>query len=192
MDLTRTRDAIAEYDRVGHMQASRELGRAVGIAFGEDTKAFNDPEVCRDLIRPGPIVPALGNTQNFVRKMVAKWEAGVAAGEDTDFNSRYVAYAKDHGRTPEEMWEHDRNKLLFIPSGTKLRGDVPKPDTFGLGTGCAGGRMLNFTRWIPAAWKAWAEVAGQPKPDCGWSPSQHDAFDAWLASTDRKPVEVPR
>jgi hypothetical protein len=191
MDLTRTRDAIAEYDRVGHMHASRELGEAVGTAFGEDTKAFNNPATCRDFIRPGPPVPSIGHKLSFVRAAVQDWEERTAQGENTDFQPRYIAYARDHGRTPEEMREHDRNKMLFVPPNTKLRGGPTKPDTFGLGKGCAGGRMLNFILWIPKAWAAWAKESGENESDCGWSDRQHEAFDAWLASTDREPVKIP-
>ena len=86
-----------------------------------------------------------------------------------EFQPRYVAYARDHGRTPEEMLAHDEEAW-------------------------PGGRMCGFLLWIPAAFQAWREASGEiPKlfePN-GWGDRQFDAFDAWLASTDREPVKIP-
>jgi hypothetical protein len=95
-DLRRTRDAIAAYDEADARfrdpalwenggpstgEASRllaeleQLGEAVGIAYGEDTKDINDPDTCRQCVRPGPATPPLGETRpSFVRRMVADWE----------------------------------------------------------------------------------------------------------------------
>lgn len=93
VDLTRTAAALAEYDRREDalLEAMREartnaevleaesdleaLGLAVGVAFGEDTREFNNPVTCAKCVRPGPRVPAIGQELSFVRRMVAKWEA---------------------------------------------------------------------------------------------------------------------
>ena len=48
------------------------LAENVGIAFGEDTKDINNPETCRQCIRPGHKVPVPGQELSFVRRMVAK------------------------------------------------------------------------------------------------------------------------
>lgn len=171
MNLTRTRDAIEEYDRLlptlmaeGKSARIKELEEAVGIAFGEDTKAFNNPETCRHFIRPGPQVPGMGHELSFVRRAVLDWEERTARGEDTDYQPRYIAYARDHGRTPKEMLKYDKEV---------------RP----------GGCMVGFLLWIPKAWAAWAKEVGEKKPDSGWSRRQHEAFDTWLASTDRDSVK---
>lgn len=49
-----------------------ELGRAVGAAFGEETKDRNDPKTCEALVRPGPKVPGPGYELSFVRRMCAQ------------------------------------------------------------------------------------------------------------------------
>jgi len=86
-----------------------------------------------------------------------------------EFQPRYVAYARDHGRSCGEMLAHDMQAW-------------------------PGGRMTGFLLWVPAAWKAWAAASGEvPEwPDNSWSPRQHETFDAWLASDDRDPVEIPQ
>jgi len=80
-DLPRTRDAIAAYDREWAKPTKsyaklEELGEAVGIAFGEDTKEFNNPANCRALVRPGPPIPGPGFELSFVRRMVKRWVEG--------------------------------------------------------------------------------------------------------------------
>ena len=49
-----------------------ELGKAVGAAFGEETKDRNDPKTCEALVRPGPKVPGPGFELSFVRRMCAQ------------------------------------------------------------------------------------------------------------------------
>ncbi len=89
--------------------------------------------------------------------------------EGREYQPRYIAYAKDHGRTPEAMLAHDKEAW-------------------------PGGRMAGFLLWIPAAYKAWAEASSEiPEwPNNAWSDRQLAAFDAWLASDDREPVEIPQ
>lgn len=88
MNLERTKKAIEVYDayaddyRVQGLAMSPEqqeialdhlerLGEAVGEAYGMDTAGQNDPQTCKDLIRPGPKVPGPGQELSFVRRMVA-------------------------------------------------------------------------------------------------------------------------
>lgn len=91
VDLSRTAAALAAYDRAAdtyhdavealsnreaivHWAAVDAAARAVGGAFGEDTKAFNNPDTCAQCVRPGSRVPAIGQELSFVRRMVARWE----------------------------------------------------------------------------------------------------------------------
>lgn len=91
-DLSRTAAALAAFDEfdakfrervlatkdqreLARLDAEHErLAREVGVAFGLDTDRAiggpNDPQVCADLIRPGPAVPAPGSELSFVRRMV--------------------------------------------------------------------------------------------------------------------------
>lgn len=77
--------------------------------------------------------------------------------ETKTWNTRYIAYAKAHKRTPEDQLAQDH---------------VDWP----------GGVMAGFTIWISEQWYRWSAVAGE-KPahgDCGWSDEQQHRFDAWL------------
>lgn len=88
-DLSRTAEALERYDHlvVALEDDSSQKGnglvmdaaREVGEAFGQDTRDRNDPQVCADLIRPGPRVPAPGAELSFVRRMVQKWREDEAA-----------------------------------------------------------------------------------------------------------------
>lgn len=102
-NLSRTRDAIAAYDvadarfrdsalwansgpsigEASRLLAELEtLAEAVGAAYGEDTKDINSPETCRQCVRPGPLVPPLGETRpSFVRRMVADWEKDLTTAQ---------------------------------------------------------------------------------------------------------------
>jgi len=98
-DLSRTAKALAFYDEqepvlnaqldaaVTNKQVElvlarmEKLGELVGAAFGEDTKAFNNPVTCRKTVRPGPAVLQPGFEQSFVRKMVAKWREQTGGGD---------------------------------------------------------------------------------------------------------------
>jgi len=78
-DLSRTAKSIEEYDdyykKFQLMLAKLEkLAEAVGEAFGLDTIDRNDPEVCKNHIRPGTITPLPGYELSFVRRMVKKWK----------------------------------------------------------------------------------------------------------------------
>ncbi len=93
-DLSRTARALARYDALedeldtdagadlalenparhsNQLERLDALGRAVGVAFGEDTKDRNDPETCAGVVRPGPAVPRPGCELSFVRRMGAQW-----------------------------------------------------------------------------------------------------------------------
>lgn len=94
-DLSRTAAALAAFDEFdskfhervlatrSHAELSKldaeneRLAREVGVAFGLDTDRAiggpNDPQVCADLIRPGPAKPPPGCELSFVRRMVRLW-----------------------------------------------------------------------------------------------------------------------
>jgi len=69
----------------------------------------------------------------------------------TEWNPRYVAYAKAHGTTPEAMIEEDR---------------VNWP----------GGVMTGFILWIGDHWRAWLAERGLPS-DHPKSDEDHASFD---------------
>ena len=72
MNLSRTESALIEYDT----HCTEANARAVGVAYGEDTKDINDPETCSSCIRPGKSKPAGHPDEPFVRRMVRKWKVG--------------------------------------------------------------------------------------------------------------------
>ena len=72
MDLSRTEAALLAYDA----HRTEANARAVGVAYGEDTKDINDPETCASCIGPGKPKPAGHPDEPFVRRMVRKWKAG--------------------------------------------------------------------------------------------------------------------
>lgn len=49
------------------------LARAVGEAFGEETRDRNNAAFCADVIRPGSRFPPTGEELSFVRRMVNQW-----------------------------------------------------------------------------------------------------------------------
>lgn len=71
-DLTRTAAALEAYDA----DPGDAAGRAVGVAYGLDTAAFNNPDVCAELIRPGKQLAAGHQDEPFVRRMVRMWREG--------------------------------------------------------------------------------------------------------------------
>ena len=77
------------------------------------------------------------------------------------WNPRYVAYARAHGRTPEEMRAHDADVW-------------------------PGGRATGFILWISKQWQRWHEERGLTCSPASWkrhilSQQDHDSFDAELA-----------
>ena len=78
MKYPKTRQALAVYDAwkshvwdnarsedIDVVLAEEErFGRAVGRAFGEETKAFNSPETCEGLVRPCKWLRNLLNGEN--------------------------------------------------------------------------------------------------------------------------------
>jgi hypothetical protein len=75
------------------------------------------------------------------------------------WNPRYVAYAKAHGRTPEEMRAHDENAW-------------------------PGGRMCGFMLWNSARWREWKKANGVPASADAhlYVRDAHAKYDAWLTS----------
>jgi hypothetical protein len=87
-DLSRTAAAIEAYDAfdatfemmksnesvLAWFAKQEELGQAVGLAFGLDTADRNNPDTCRQVVRPGPKVPSPGFEKSFVRALVEQWQ----------------------------------------------------------------------------------------------------------------------
>lgn len=87
-DLKRTSKLLEVYDRllefdeapefVAKMEvfdaALRALAEEIGATYGYETRALNDPETCRQNIRPGPPYPPQGETQvSLLRRMVEEY-----------------------------------------------------------------------------------------------------------------------
>ena len=68
-----------------------------------------------------------------------------------EWNTRYVAFARENGRTPEAQLAHDREKP---------------------------GRNVDFMLWIAARWREWRNTPGCGGG--GVTVAEHHAFDAWL------------
>lgn len=71
----------------------------------------------------------------------------------TDFHSRWVAYARSHGREPEAQLAYDRERW-------------------------PGGSLAGYTIWIGARWREWADQANRDRMRL--TDADHAAFDAWL------------
>lgn len=80
----------------------------------------------------------------------------------TEYQPRYLAYCRAHGRDPEAQISHDRERW-------------------------PGGAMTGFILWIRERWQAWAKETKHPMHRQGWNafrgPEDHANFDAWLASS---------
>jgi hypothetical protein len=74
--------------------------------------------------------------------------------KESEFNPRYVAYAAVHGKEPNAMMEHDRERY-------------------------PGGCMTGFITWIPQQWLEWAKSVGR-RDLAMLSDAEHDAFTDWL------------
>ena len=90
------------------------------------------------------------------------------------FNPRFEAYAKAHGRTPEQQLESDGQRW-------------------------PGARMLGFSEWIMGKWDEWTRerLKDSPRPN-GWTAiewrrylaSWHDGeFDKWLEGQNVQSVQ---
>lgn len=72
------------------------------------------------------------------------------------FQPRFAAYARVHGRTPEEQIAHDK-------------------------TAWPGGVMCGFILWNGARWREWRAANGFRRDDDYMSPEDHARYDRWLA-----------
>ena len=72
----------------------------------------------------------------------------------TQWNPRYVLFAKHHGNTPDEQLQEDKEK---------------RP----------GGCMRDFMKWIQEKWLEWDQMKGHERnhPHCE---EDHKEFDRWL------------
>jgi len=77
----------------------------------------------------------------------------------TDYQPRYVAYARAHGRTPDEQLAHDVERW-------------------------PGGCMTGYICWIGERWQEWRQEKGLSL-DYQPSRADHADFDRWLANRDR-------
>lgn len=76
----------------------------------------------------------------------------------TDFQPRYICYARSHGRDPETQLACDR---LSFP----------------------GGLLTGYSVWISRRWREWETETGHTGTLTG---ADHKAFDQWLTDrTDR-------
>lgn len=76
----------------------------------------------------------------------------------TDFKPRFVAYARSHGREPEQQVAYDRERY-------------------------PGGWAAGFMVWIGRRWDEWDAETGFVGVHTQWA---HQQFDAWLNErTDR-------
>lgn len=74
-----------------------------------------------------------------------------------EYQLRYVAYARQQGREPDEQLAHDE-------------------------TAWPGGRMAGFIIWISKRWRQWDSERRQG-PDHVRSPQEHNEFTVWLHAT---------
>ena len=77
----------------------------------------------------------------------------------TGWNPYYIAYAREHDRSPEAMLAHD-------------------------GERCPGGRMAEFIIWCQRRWAEWRKLHGRQRDDI-LSEQDHRDFAAWLAAGGR-------
>lgn len=115
---------------------------------------------------PGTTIPVIDYTHWELRMLA---QMTLPKPEPKLWNSRFVAYAKAHDKTPEAMLEHDTERY-------------------------PGGKMCGFTFWIQDMWREWRWLFGpapvkvprlQGAPDLGywdWKPGNADQkhFDEWL------------
>ena len=71
-----------------------------------------------------------------------------------EFQPRYVAYARAHGRDPEAQLAHDRERW-------------------------PGGAMCGFTLWIRERWREWDNEHGWPAGE-SHGPEEREAFDRYI------------
>ena len=71
------------------------------------------------------------------------------------WSSRYVAYAKAHDKTPDEMFEHDTERW-------------------------PGGVMCGFSLWITSMWDKWHEDRDLKRHEHILSDADHASFDQFL------------
>lgn len=83
-----------------------------------------------------------------------------------EYNPRYEAYAKEHGKTPEQMLAHD---------------EIAWP----------GGKMCGFTIWIGDRWIEFCLLNPDVKRDF-LTAENHKDFDKWLVEIGKYNVKNNR
>ena len=83
----------------------------------------------------------------------------------TKWNPRYVCYARSHGKTPEEMREHDRDQW-------------------------PGGAAVGFILWSNQKLREWCDLKGYRLTACGHNDTilldaDWQEYDRWLDETTR-------
>jgi len=79
-------------------------------------------------------------------------------------NPYYVAYAKTHGKTPDEMLAHDKECW-------------------------PGGKMCGFMLWMSGRWKKWHADRGLVRHEYVLTAEDHTNFGAWLAGSTHEQLE---
>ena len=79
----------------------------------------------------------------------------------------YVVYAKSHGREPDDMWDHDKERW-------------------------PGGKMCGYILWMGERMRAWYNLTHHPRvkdSNATLWPEERTQFHEWLMNTDQPPLE---
>jgi hypothetical protein len=84
----------------------------------------------------------------------------------TDWNPRFVAYARAHGKSPEAMLEADRETW-------------------------SGGKMAGFMLWMSERWREWRSINRRGRDDV-LSNEDHASFDAFISEFAVRETQAAR